>query len=369
MIKQFDRRSFLKYSAAAAGLATAGSLARVGPAMASRIEVPSVDRLSIRVLIDAAHDIFQRPAEVAGVQSTPSGNPGGTFRVLHNQWGLSLFVESQAGDEERTVLVDFGYTTEALVNNIDILGADPSKIEAIVISHGHFDHFGGLQGFVEAYRDVLRDDLRLYAGGEDVFCLRVGAGNQLTDSGAIDRAALDDLGVEIVYANEPEIVAGHAFTTGEIERRSSEVILGAGQVHFGFREDGVGCDASLFAAEDEIGETVTDEHRHEHATNYHVRDRGLVVVTSCGHAGIVNSALQAREVSGIEKVHALVGGFHLGPADDDYLRQVIGEIRALDPDVIIPMHCSGANFVQAVREELPDKLLESSTGSLFTFGA
>ena len=94
-----------------------------------------------------------------------------------------------------------------------------------------------------------------------------------------------------------------------------------------------------------------------------MQDRGLVLISSCGHVGIVNSARQAQEVAGVQKVHALLGGFHLGPAAPDYLRQVIGEIKALDPDVIVPLHCSGENFIRAVRETMPEKLLVSYTGA------
>ena len=94
-----------------------------------------------------------------------------------------------------------------------------------------------------------------------------------------------------------------------------------------------------------------------------------MVISSCGHVGIVNSARQAQEVSGVQKVHALVGGFHLGPAPPDYLKQVVAEIKALDPDVIVPMHCSGDNFIRAIRENMPDKLIVPSTGARLTFGA
>ena len=124
-------------------------------------------------------------------------------------------------------------------------------------------------------------------------------------------------------------------------------------------KDGLGCNASHYAPAELQGKIVPDEHLHEHATCFNVKDRGLVVISSCGHVGIVNSARQAQEVSGVQKVHALVGGFHLGPAPADYLNQVVDEIKKLDPDVIVPMHCSGDNFVRAVREKLPDKLLVS----------
>ncbi len=100
-------------------------------------------------------------------------------------------------------------------------------------------------------------------------------------------------------------------------------------------KDGVGCNAGHYLPAEMAGKIVPDEHIHEHATCFNVKDRGLVVLSSCGHVGIVNSAKQAQEVSGVKKIHALAGGFHLGPAPGDYLNQVIAEIKALDPDVII----------------------------------
>jgi 7,8-dihydropterin-6-yl-methyl-4-(beta-D-ribofuranosyl)aminobenzene 5'-phosphate synthase len=93
------------------------------------------------------------------------------------------------------------------------------------------------------------------------------------------------------------------------------------------------------------------------------------VISSCGHVGIVNSVRQAQEVSGVRKVHAIVGGFHLGPAPADYLQQVVAEIGKLEPDVVIPMHCSGVNFQQAVKEQMPSKLVLATIGSRILFGA
>jgi 7,8-dihydropterin-6-yl-methyl-4-(beta-D-ribofuranosyl)aminobenzene 5'-phosphate synthase len=93
------------------------------------------------------------------------------------------------------------------------------------------------------------------------------------------------------------------------------------------------------------------------------------VISSCGHVGIVNSVRQAQEVSGIQKVHAIVGGFHLGPAPADYLKQVLAEVKKLEPDVLIPMHCSGLNFTLEARAQMPNNVISTSTGSRLTFGA
>jgi len=83
----------------------------------------------------------------------------------------------------------------------------------------------------------------------------------------------------------------------------------------------------------------------------------------------VNSVRQAQEVSGVQKVHAIVGGFHLGPASADYLKQVVAEVKKLEPDVLIPMHCCGLNFTLEARAQMPGNLLETTTGSRLTFGA
>lgn len=369
MTDRLRRRDFLKASAAFAGAAAAGGFTCVEIASAAPIQAPVVDRLAVRVLIDGSFDSFFRPGRVNGVSVEPAPRRQDYRRSLHNQWGLSLFLESQRASEQRNVMLDFGYTPEALLNNIELTGVDPSKLDALVVSHGHFDHFGGLQGFLKKYRDVLPADVKLYAGGEDNFCHRyTGTPGQLTDFGALDRRELVAQKVSVVLAENPTVVAGHAFTTGKIKRSGIEKVLPNTLVEFAMK-DGLGCDAGHYTSAELLGKTVPDEHIHEHATCFNVKDRGLVVISSCGHVGIVNSVRQAQEVSGVQKVHAIVGGFHLGPAPADYLDQVVAEIKKLEPDVVIPMHCSGNNFIAAVRQQMPDRLLLSTTGSRVTFGA
>jgi 7,8-dihydropterin-6-yl-methyl-4-(beta-D-ribofuranosyl)aminobenzene 5'-phosphate synthase len=364
----FQRREFLKASAAFAAASAAGGFGCVEIASAAAIEPPLVDRVSVRVLVDGSYNLFLRPGEVKGVKIEPAPRQSDYRRAMHNQWGLSLWLESQRASEQRTLLLDFGYTPEALLNNLDLVGVDPKKLDALVVSHGHFDHYGGLLGFLDKYRAALPAELKLYAGGEDNFCRRFnGAPGQLTEFGVLDRNALASRNVTTVLCETP-VTIGHAFTTGKIKRSSVEKVLPNTQVEFAMK-DGVGCNAGHYLPAEMAGKIVPDEHIHEHATCFNVKDRGLVVLSSCGHVGIVNSAKQAQEVSGVKKIHALAGGFHLGPAPAEYLNQVIAEIKALDPDVIIPMHCSGENFIRAVREQMPDKLLVATTGSRVTFGA
>ena len=98
-------------------------------------------------------------------------------------------------------------------------------------------------------------------------------------------------------------------------------------------------------------------------------NKGLVLISGCGHAGIINTLRRAQEVSGVEQIYALVGGFHLAPAPDDYLRQIMAELKKFDLAHVLPMHCSGQNFVDLAKQEMPEKLVLCTTGSRYTFTA
>lgn len=364
------RRDFLKTSAAFAG-ATVGGFSCVEFSGAAPIQAPVVDKLSAHVLIDLTHNIFLKPTTFKGMAVTPPARAKDYTKELHTQWGLSYFLESTKDGETRALMLDYGYTPEALLNNIEITGVEPKKLDALIVSHGHFDHYGGLIGFLDKYRNVLPTNVKLYAGGEDNFCHRVaptGTPGEFSDFGYLDRRALAARDVGVVLCESPTVIVGHAFTTGQIKRETDEKILPNTLEQFGKTADGLGCDASHYTPAEQLGKIVSDEHYHEHATAFHVKDRGLVVLSSCSHRGIVNAAKQAMAVSGVNKLHALLGGFHLGPAPMDYTKHVVSEIVDLNPDIVVPMHCSGENFVEAMREIAPDRLFLGSTGATLTFG-
>jgi 7,8-dihydropterin-6-yl-methyl-4-(beta-D-ribofuranosyl)aminobenzene 5'-phosphate synthase len=374
-----DRRSFLQRSAILGEslLTCSIPLDRSARAAPVRIDVPVVDEVIVREITDNTHDIFLRGTAASGLTVSRVGFPEARQgKTLESEWGLALHVQSRKGPETRRYLLDFGFTPDVHVNNLEILNIDVTQVNALIISHGHYDHVGGLMGFLEAQRTRMRKNLRLYTGGEDDFCHRYNRNpdGSFTEFGTpLDRRRLRALNVETVLAETPVVIEGQAFTTGVVPRTSIEHVLPNTWVEYGVR-DGLGCDANAymnhhFTADELAGKPEPDQHWHEHATCFRLGDRGLVVLTSCGHAGIINTLRRAQEVAGVDKIYALVGGFHLAPAPDDYLRKMMAELNKFDLEHVFPMHCSGQNFIDLAKQEMPEKLVLCATGSSYTFTA
>lgn len=373
---QPTRRRLLRAGTGSLAMLAAGGLfgGRVAQArsLESPASVPVVDRLAVRVVTDSYHHAFEPSRTIAGVQVqrmgfavSPRTPPQ---RTLQNEWGLALHLESTRGAESRQVLVDFAYTSETLLNNLLLAGIDVSRLDALALSHGHYDHFGGMVGFLKAHKGRLRAGLPFYLGGEECFCTReLNVAGDAGSFGAMDRQAIADAGLTVTFAEKASILADHGFTTGWIPAASFEKVLAPTRMSVGL-SDGLGCaPAGMPEAKRSLAK-VPDDFQHEQATAYHVKGKGLVVMTSCGHRGIVNSVRTAMKVSGIDKVHAVLGGFHLAPHTPEYQRQTLAELKAINPDVLIPMHCSGETFISMVQQEMPERFIRSSTGTRFTFG-
>ena len=366
------RREFLKLGAIATGTFAVGGAPRTGPPVASAQSgsVPTVDRLVMTNVVDNIYDIFAKGGKLDTISVTRTTPPAS--RALLAEHGLAYHLESIRGPERREILLDFAFTERTLLNNYAELKVDPAKADALILSHGHVDHYGALPDLMRLAQGKLTPGLTLYAGGEDTFCHRfVVTPVGIVDGGQLDREALEARGLKVVLAKAPTVVAGHAFTSGQIprltdfERPPAAARLEAGPM-------GSACSATHFGTtkvEATPGERVPDTFQGEHATAYHVKDRGLVVITSCGHAGVINSVRQAQKASGVAKVHAIVGGFHLAPAPDEIVAKTVEAFEAIDPDYIIPMHCTGLNTIMAVHNAMPKKLVMPSTGTRVIFGA
>jgi 7,8-dihydropterin-6-yl-methyl-4-(beta-D-ribofuranosyl)aminobenzene 5'-phosphate synthase len=369
-----ERRQFLWLGAVASGVFALGGVGRVtrGTAAAQTLAVPAVDRLIMTTAVDNIYDIFAKGGKLDTLTVERAAFSFGVDAPLA-EFGLAYHLESVRGAERRTVLLDFSLTEKHLFYNFGVLKLDPTGADALVLSHGHGDHYGGLPGYVRITQGRTKAGLTLYAGGEDTFCHRV----VLTptgitrDLGQLDLSGLEARGLKVALAKQPTVVAGHGFTTGQIprltdfEKPPAVARLVAGPMHSA-------CSATHFGVtkvEANPGELVADSFQGEHATCYYVKDRGLVVITSCGHAGVINSVRQAQKASGIDKIHAVVGGFHLAPAPDEIVAKTVEAFKTIDPDYIIPAHCTGLNTIIAVHQAMPKKLIMPSTGTRVLFGA
>lgn len=337
---------------------------------------PVVDRLSVRVVVDSHYERFLPKQTHPFVAIEHVGQiPGRQMTTLAGEWGLSLHLYSASGGAKAQYLLDFGYTPEILNRNFGLLDIDPARLNGLILSHGHRDHYGGLAGFVDRHRTDMKTDMSLFVGAEDVFREKWVRGRPVGQEdaelqpiswGALDRTALTAQLVAPVCCGAPHVLEG-GFTSGYIERNSFEKTTGGTMVPDGPLSE-VSAPEDHFSEAERRGKLVPDGHPEEHATCYIVKGRGLVVISSCGHTGIVNSVKTAMAVSGIDKLHAVIGGFHLTTSPNDYIEHTIDELETLNPDVVVPMHCTGVGFIDSMRRRMPDKLVGSNLGSRFTFG-
>lgn len=328
---------------------------------ATPFEAPVVDRLSVRVVVDSHYERFLPKATHPHVAIEHVGAiRGRPMSTLAGEWGLSLHLESERRGATAQYLLDFGYTPEIVNRNLGLLDIEPARLNGLILSHGHRDHYGGLAGFVTQHRHRMRGDLALYVGAENVFeekWVREPGGDGTVSWGTLDRSLLKAEKVLPVCCNQPQALEG-PFTTGYITRNTFEEVTGGTMV----------APADHFSEAERRGQLIKDLHPEEHATCYIVQGRGLVVISSCGHAGIINSVRTAKAVTKVEKLHAVIGGFHLATSKPDYIEHTIDELQALAPDVVVPMHCTGAAFIAAMQRRMPERIVASNVGSRFTFG-
>lgn len=365
----FDRDSggATRRTVLAAGLAglLSGSIRAAAPVLA----VPTADRLTLQVVDDAAtFGPFLPDLQLPGMTVRRAGHGGSPAprmgaRTLLGEFGLSNLATSRCGAATRRVLVDFGYSREAMANNLALLGIAPDSIDAAVLSHGHLDHYGGFASLF-GERAARPGRLPLYVGGEETFCECVAIiGAPPPVMGALDRAALTRAGYDVRIAAAPAIVAAQAFTTGTIPLYSFERAAIPTQMR-----PGVGCARAGLAAAKRAATQLADDGEHELATCYAVRDLGLVVIASSSHRGVINSVRRAQAVSGVAKVHAVLGGFHLvRPRTPEEATRTLAAFAELDPTYIVPMNCRGEAFIAEATRVMPQKPVRAYVGTSFVF--
>jgi 7,8-dihydropterin-6-yl-methyl-4-(beta-D-ribofuranosyl)aminobenzene 5'-phosphate synthase len=266
--------------------------------------------------------------------------------------GLALLVKVTGNGQTRSVLFDAGGSPRGLVHNLDCLEIRPNEWSCIVLSHGHWDHVLGLIGLEERL-GRMRMPLVLHP---DAFHKRaiMSQTGQLEPSAYLSRQGLANAGLQLTETEQPSLVLdGMVLVTGQVER-TNDVETGW-PAHFAER-DGVMSPDPLICDDQAI------------AVN--VRGKGLVVISGCGHAGIVNMVTYARALTGVETVHAVMGGFHLGPkVFHDRIDPVIRMLLDFEPAVVAPAHCTGYRAAFTVYQQRPDAFVQNTVGTRITLSS
>jgi len=255
---------------------------------------------------------------------------GGIFRAEH---GFSVFVETDNG----SFLFDTGQT-DAFIHNARILKIDLSRVEKVVLSHGHYDHAGGLSYLSELTKPVV------YAHPEIFRERYYQSGNDLRYIGIEKREFYEEKGVQFVLYDRPKEIVKGVYTTGFEEMRTDFEKVDKNfvyKVSGEYRKDDVVDDMSLVLQ----------------------TKRGLFIVFGCAHRGIINIIRQAEEHFG-RKVFGFIGGTHLGPADDTQKERTIEELKKMDIEIIGPSHCTGLLMSAQLYCEFKDKVVFNNVGSV-----
>ena len=306
------------------------------------LRLPEVDKLEVTVLVDNYSDLL---LESTGSVKRPLIPLGTALLAEH---GLSCLVKVYSDSEEHWVLLDTGVSPTCFLHNVAVLEVDLTKIEAVVLSHGHFDHFGGMLALLGRARKgiplVLHPDAFLER--------RERRPNQLARGmPRLDEVALRETGVVLQKSRGVSTLASdNVLVTGEVERIT----------HF---------EKGFPWAEAKIdGEWVLDPFHDDQGIAVNVKGCGLVVIGGCSHAGIINTVRYAQKLAGIEELHAVMGGFHLcGPIFESVIKPTIAEMKKLSPHFVVPMHCTGWKAINQFDVEMPEQFLLNSVGATYVF--
>jgi 7,8-dihydropterin-6-yl-methyl-4-(beta-D-ribofuranosyl)aminobenzene 5'-phosphate synthase len=343
----------------------AGEVVRAAPRDADGdavdpIALEPVDEVVITTLVDNVYDALltgdertTRAPFKSGTARAPQFETGSTSVGLMAEHGFSALVTVRHGKNETTLLFDTGLSPDAMVINADRLGVDLSTIQAVVLSHGHFDHAGGLAGLAGRH-GTSSLPMVVHPG---IWARRRLAipGREPDELPTLSKRALTAEGLAVIERREPSLlVEGCVLITGEVDR-TTDFERGMPPAHQAW--NGVGWEPDPLIIDDQ-------------ALVVHVRGRGLVVLTGCAHAGAVNIVRHAQRLTATPKLHALVGGLHLGgPAFEPIIGRTVSALADLEPALVVPGHCTGWRAQHALAATLPNAWVAGSSGSSFRLAA
>jgi 7,8-dihydropterin-6-yl-methyl-4-(beta-D-ribofuranosyl)aminobenzene 5'-phosphate synthase len=320
------------------------------------IVLATVDEVTVTTLVDNTFDALLissgdvvRPLMGTGVVTAPLFERGRTLVGLVAEHGFSALVTVRRDINTSTLLFDTGASPEAMAVNAERLGIDFADLQGVVLSHGHFDHAGGFSGLAPLRRGHGLP-LTVHPGIWSHRRLAL-PGTEPVELPTLSAGALAREGFEIIERRQPSVlVEGSILVTGEVDR-TTEFERGMPASHQAWDGQRWHHDA----------EVIDDQ-----ALVVNLRGKGLVVITGCGHAGIINIARHAMHLTGVHHVAAILGGFHLsGPAFEPIIGPTIAALVEMGPDLIVPGHCTGWRAQHALAQARPNAWAQSSSGTSY----
>lgn len=262
-----------------------------------------------------------------------------TNASIWSQHGLCIFMELDQGSEKMKILMDTGTSQEVTLHNIDALNLDLGDVDLIFLSHGHYDHTGGLTGILKRMSHRVP-----VLAHPDIFAPKLKGLPFLRFIGPpFSRAEAEAAGAIMLEARGPVKIAPGLTTTGEVARLES---FEKGE-NFWTVRDGQYCQ-----------DTIPDDQ----ALAASLPGKGLVVITGCAHSGIINTIRHAQKITGVEKLYAVIGGFHLMDADDGRIDATAEALKGLDPAIVRPGHCTGQKAICRLQEALGERCRPLAVG-------
>jgi len=326
MEKKMNRREFLRATASTGIVWFSGHFLQGVSWAQGVVRIPESEKIVISVITDNYADFLRKDYKIAK-------RPVGTSpldRIFHAEHGLAYHIETVLNGESHFCIFDFAVDPHGVIRNMKLLNIDFAKIEAFGLSHPHFDHFNALNEILKAYKDSIRKGIPFYVGEQ--FFVTIGGI-------PLKRGDIEGLGlVKLMEIKEPTPIIPGAYLPGKIElitdyETKQEILIG------------------------------------EQALILNVKGKGLVVLSGCAHRGIVNTVKRAQKMAGIEKVCAIMGGFHLINANPEVIKKSVADIKAINPEYIIPMHCTGYEGISAFADEMPNQFILNTAGTKYIITA
>ncbi|MBW2178710.1 MAG: MBL fold metallo-hydrolase [Deltaproteobacteria bacterium] len=314
-------------------------------------KIEKIDRLEILTLQDNYIDI------VAGdnskvIQRGMAVKEGKVKNSILAEHGFSALVTVTRGEQSRCMLFDFGFSADGAARNAKALDADLSRVEVFVLSHGHLDHVGGIEALASMVGKKGVDlVLHPWAFTNPRFLKTPQNFNIYFPP--FTRETAKAAGVNVIESEGPcPLLDGQALFLGQIPRATT----------FEKGSPDLCCEVD--------GEEMPDPFHDDTGVAFHVRGKGLVVLTGCAHAGIVNTVKHAQKVCGIDKAYAVMGGFHLSGTDfDGVISPTTKALKEIDPQYIVPTHCTGREASIHIEKEMPEQFILNMSGTKLTFAA